>query len=278
MFFFSLICIYTTAIFFFFNGFEEKSCTNMADRRIRASITVSIVFGKHVVIRVVPTSEGCCTSSMMSKSPFKPPSPTATSSRLHSGTKLEQLSSLFCTPVNDCYCFPLLYLETSHCGPHCKRLLSLSGFLSSLAEGRELAEFPAHHCNSAVSHLPPPLPSTATWTPTPASPPAVAVWLTKGTMPTIQLMYLIDSWNLLMLKPAAMVTAQYVHIHEWKYIFSRICKRNVETLCVAGLWDVQMFGGWLTVCWRWLLKACSRPDIHLEKLSFSGFGQMSWLI
>lgn len=271
MFFFSLICIYATAIFFFFNGFEEKSCTNMADRRMRASITVSIVFGKHVVIRVVPTSEGCCTSSMMSKSPFKPSSPTATSSRLHSGTKLEQLSSLFCTPVNDCYCFPLLYLETSHCGPHCKRLLSFSGFL---------AGFPALHITAtllyhislllcqAQPHEPP----------TPASPPAVAVWLTKGTMPTIQLMYLIDSWNLLMLKPAAMVTAQYVHIHEWKYIFSRICKRNVETLCVTGLWDVQMFGGWLTVRWRWLLKACSRPDIHLEKLSFSGFGQMSWLI
>lgn len=37
----------------------------------------------------------------------------------------------------------------------------------------------------------------------------------------------------------------YVHIHEWKYIFSRICKRTVESLCVTGLclswkgpWDV----------------------------------------
>lgn len=36
-------------------------------------------------------------------------------------------------------------------------------------------------------------------------------------MPTIELMPLIDSWNLLILEPVAMVTAQYdtyVHIHE----------------------------------------------------------------
>lgn len=64
----------------------------MADSWIRASITVSTVFGKHAVIRVVLTSEGCCTLTLSSL--------TAPSSHPHGGTG-EELFSLLYTPVND---------------------------------------------------------------------------------------------------------------------------------------------------------------------------------
>lgn len=216
---------------------------------------------KLAVIGVVSTSGGCCTSSRMSKLPFKPPSPTATGSPLRSGTKLEvwtgeQRSSLFSTPGDGCYCFPLLYLESSHSGPLCKSLLSLSGFLTSL----QFCCLTAPSTSAKCSHITPP--------PNPASPPAVALWLTHGTMPTIQLMYLIDSWNPLMPKASShgYGTIKYICAYSWmKVRFQQDFLREMWKLCV--------FGGWLTVrcCWR-LRQACSRPDIHLEKFSFPGFG------
>lgn len=161
--------------FFFFNGSEEQSCTNMADHRIRASITVSIVFGKHAVIRVVPTSEGCCTSSVMSKSPFKPSSPTATSSHLPSGTKLEswadeELSNLFCAWL---LLFSVIIFGDLPFWASVK--VWVSGFLSSLTEGQELAGFPALHIAAtllyhislllcqAQPHKPPPQPLLLRW-------------------------------------------------------------------------------------------------------------------
>lgn len=130
---------------------------------------------------------------------------------------------------------------------------------------QELAVFPAVNITAALLyHISLLLCQVQPHKPPPAPPPAVALThQSYWTMPTIELMPLIDSWNLLILKPVAMVTAQYdtyVHIHEWKYIFSRICERTVESLCVTGLWS----------SWKTLETCrCLEADSHV-RLPFPG--------
>lgn len=256
MFFSSLWSVFTQRCFFFFflqRFWRKRAVLTWPTAAYTPPSLFPSPLEKHAVIGVVSTSGGCCTSSRMSKSPFKPPSPTATGSRLRSGTKLEvwtgeQLSSLFSTHRGWLLLFSVI-------------IFGELTFWASLWKSVELLWLPhvpaallSHsslHLCQAQPHNPPP-PSHP---PNPASPPAVALWLTHGTMPTIQLMYLIDSWNPLMPNASShgYGTIKYICAYSWmKVRFQQDFLREMWKLCVSQAFsDERMFAGWLTVrcCW-----------------------------
>lgn len=124
-----------------------------------------------------------------------------------------------------------------------------------LAEGREL-QVPAALLYHSSLHLCQAQPHKS---PSPASPPAVALWLTHGTMPTIQLMYLNDSWNLLMPKASShgYGTIKYICEYSWmKVRFQQDFLREIWKLCVSQAFQRC---GCLEVDSPYAAAACSRP-------------------